>query len=208
MIDRCLAIIIVLAALCILLQKYGYFSITNRQDGFVPVRDRCSGGLAQSPITYGVDIVDTPILEEVYRQSFPRVVTVRDGTVAPLTPTEIPNMVRKGLGAGSASIAEYMREDANPETGVTRLSWYRAMADKDRGKAARSRPANPSYQILPNQPGSLVPEESRPDRPMSLATTPNLIAGFADMGTSPNGYNPEFVTDGPFGFPLKSVTNY
>jgi hypothetical protein len=175
--------------------------------GFVPQPIRCSGGLSQSPISYGVADIYTPLTAAEYHRALPHEVTVRDGTVAPLTPTDISNMVAHGLGAGSAGVAEYMREDGNPETGVTRLLWSRAMADRQAGAVARARASNPAYQLLPGQPGSLVPETDRYDRPMSLPTYPNLAAGYTDGGISPSGYSSEYVTDGPFGTAQLSAYN-
>jgi hypothetical protein len=207
MIELCLALVVVLAAFCaaIICQMV---MADSRLGGFVPQPIRCSGGLSESPISYGVGDIYTPQLPSQYRRAFPHEVTVRDGTVAPLSPTDVPNMVAHGLGAGSAGVAEYMREDANPETGVTRLLWSRAMADRRAGAAARARAANPAYQLLPGQPGSLVPETDRYDRPMSLPIYPNLAAGYADGGMSPNGYNSDYVTDGPFGTAQSSIYNY
>lgn len=167
--------------------------------GFVPVRAGCSGGAARSPVVYGVNVVDVRLTAEDCARAFPHEPTVRDGTVAPLTPDDIPNMVARGLGAGSAGVAEYMREDGADETGVSRLLWFRAMADRLAGRAARERPANLAYQLGPGQAGALVPESLRPDRPLSLQARPNLAAGYADGGDSPSGYNAHFVPDGPYG---------
>jgi len=207
MIETCLAIVIVLAVLCAATICQMVVS-GGGSEGFVPQMATCSGGLAQSPISYGINDVYTPLSAREYARALPHEVTVRDGTVAPLTPTEIPNMVARGLGAGSAGVAEYLREDANPETGITRLLWSRAMADKLAGARARERPSNPSYQLMPGQPGSLVPENDRYDRPMSLPIYPNLAAGYADGGMSPSGYNADFVTDGPYGAAQSALVKY
>ena len=167
--------------------------------GFVPVRAGCSGGAARSPIEYGVNDVDVRLTAEDCARAFPHEPTVRDGTVAPLTRDDVPNMVARGLGAGSAGVAEYMREDGADETGVSRLLWFRAMADRLAGRAARERPANPAYQLSPGQAGALIPESLMSDRPLSLQAWPNLAAGYADGGDSPTGYDADFVTDGPYG---------
>jgi hypothetical protein len=225
MIELCLALVVVLAAFCAAMicqmvmadsrlggfmadSRLGGFMADSRLGSFVPQPIRCSGGLSQSPISYGVGDIYTPLLPSQYHRALPQEITVRDGTVAPLTPTDIPNMVARGLGAGSAAVAEYMREDANPATGITRLHWSRAMADRRAGAAARARAANPAYQLLPGQPGSLVPETDRYDRPMSLPITPNLAAGYADGGMSPSGYNSDYATDGPFGTAQSSLRSY
>lgn len=182
--------------------------VAERSSSFVPVRARCSGGAAQSPVSYGVNDIDGhfPLSCTTLRDALPHEFTVRDGTVAPLTAKDPAIVIARGLGAGAPGIAAYMEHGVDPETGIARVAWFRAMADPIAGAAARARPPTPGLQLTPGMPGSLVPESLRPtntgadaDRPMSLRAVPNLMAGYADGGDSPSGYNADYVTDGYFG---------
>ena len=185
---------------------------TKTKSKFFPVRKLgCSGGEANSPISYGVDDVDVratmtnpEYCKKVFEEAYPREPTVRDGTVAPLPRNSTTKMMYRDIGAGSAGVAEYMDVGSNPDLGIGRLLWSRAMADPLAGAKARSAAPNPNYQLMPGMPGTLVPESQTNDRPMSMPRNPNLMAGYAADGGYPlvmpgAQYNADFVPDGPFG---------
>ena len=198
-----------------------YMMGRSRASGFEPVRALDCGAYLQSgysPVSYGLDDVDLTMegvracvaLENADSEYPDPQPTVRDGTVA--HPPSIADKVRAGLGAGSPGVAEYMRDGANPETGIGRVAWFRAMADPVVGAAARHRPVDPAYQLTPGTQGTLVPISAVSDRPMSLRRD-NLLAGYAEAKNGANFgigglYSAEYVTDGPFGNALASHSRW
>lgn len=136
-------------------------------------------------------------LAYAYAKAYPPQPYISDGTVAPIPPGEIPEMVRKGLNAGSAGIAAYMEVGTSePEIGLARFEWFRAMRDKQTGAAARARRPDPRFELAQGEPGTLIPESKRGDRPLGMPPG-HMRAGFADGGDSTIGYNARFIPDGP-----------
>ena len=142
--------------------------------------------------------LEPSLLAAGYARAYPAEPTVRDGTVAPIHAGEPPAMVRKGLHADSAGIAAYMADGTSqPAIGIARFGWFRAMDDAQAGAAARARKPDPAFELTPGEPGTLVPESARGDRPLGMPRQ-HMLAGYADGGNSAIGYNSRFIPDGPY----------
>ena len=142
--------------------------------------------------------LEPSLLAAGYACAYPPEPTVRDGTVAPVHAREPPAMVRAGLHADSAGIAAYMAGGSSqPAVGIARVGWFRAMDDAQAGAAARARKPDPEFELMPGEPGTLVPEGARGDRPLGMPRQ-HMLAGYADGGNSATGYNSRFIPDGPY----------